>query len=60
MTKYVLIVQLEIPQIPTIYSAHLPKSTNYSDPKGQLITKGLFGILNSSKKQTKTIQPEVS
>jgi hypothetical protein len=32
--------------------------------KGQLISKGLFGILNSSKKKTtyipRTIQPEVS
>ena len=28
--------------------------------KGQLIPKGLFGFLNSSKKRTKTIRPEVS
>ena len=28
--------------------------------KGRLISKGLFGILNSSKKRTKTIRPEVS
>ena len=28
--------------------------------KSQLISKRLFGILNSSKKQTKTIRPEVS
>ena len=28
--------------------------------KGQLIWKGLFGIFNSSKKRTKTSQPEVS
>ena len=26
--------------------------------KGQLISKGLFGILNSSKKRTETIRPE--
>ena len=28
--------------------------------KCQLISKGLFGVFNSSKKQTKTIQPGVS
>ena len=28
--------------------------------KGQLISKCLFGVLNSSKKRTKTIRPEVS
>ena len=27
------------------------------DPKGHLISKGLFGILNSSKKRTKKIRP---
>ena len=28
--------------------------------KGQLISKGLFGVFNSSIKQTKTSRPEVS
>ena len=28
--------------------------------KGQLISKGLFGVFNSSKKRMKTSQPEVS
>ena len=28
--------------------------------KGQLISKGLFGVFNSSKKQMKTSGPEVS
>jgi hypothetical protein len=27
--------------------------------KGQLISKCLFGVFNSSKRQTKTIRPEV-
>ena len=30
---------------------------NLKLPKGQLISKCLFGVLNSSKKQTKTIRP---
>ena len=30
------------------------------NPKGQLISKCLFGVFNSSKKRTRTILPEVS
>ena len=37
-----------------------PAHQKYVLTKGQLISKGLFGILNSSKKRTKTIRPEVS
>ena len=36
------------------------KKNPWKLPKGQLISKGLFGILNSPKKQTKTSRPEVS
>ena len=31
----------------------------FEKSKGQLISKFLFGVFNSSKKRTKTIQPEV-
>ena len=33
---------------------------NYIADKGQLISKCLFGVFNSSKKRTKTIRPEVT
>ena len=33
---------------------------SWASLKGPLISKGLFGVLNSSKKQTKTSRPEVS
>ena len=42
----------------TIHSISAKTSENgikCAKPKGQLISKGLFGILNSSKKQTKKI-----
>ena len=36
------------------FEKSLPFPENHICTKGQLISKGLFGILNSSKKQTKT------
>ena len=34
----------------------LGNDTTIAMPKGQLISKGLFGILNSSKKRTKKFE----
>ena len=36
------------------------RNSYLSRPKGRLISRGLFGILNSSKNQGKPIQPEAS